>query len=295
MFRAPALTAFLWIGWLLGSGSALAQKNSDDPPPATKVFAYTTASDAQKVYLRFAILDGYYLYRARFSFASAGDGVTLGAAQFPKGQTHTDEFFGSQEVFRGKFEIAIPYKRTAAGADALALKLGLQGCADKGICYIPQTWDANIALPPASAGAVNTTDPFAAPKEKPFAASPVAATTDDLLPVDQAFVLNARFDKPNELTGLPRLPREQRLLSAGRADDVARLTGDVGVRGGRGRPDVRRGGRPGIGAGSVVRSDHWRLVLDDDRLVLCRRPVAGVHAVRAADGADPLEHHCGPG
>ena len=195
MIRARALTALLWIGCLLGAGSALAQ--NDEPPPAKKVFVYTTAADAQKVYLRFAILDGYYLYRARFGFASGSDSVTLAAPQFPKGQTHTDEYFGAQEIYRGKFEIAIPYKRTAA-ADTLALKLSLQGCADHGICYVPQNWDANIALPPA--GAASTTDPFAAPKEKPFAASPVAATTDDLLPVDQAFVLNARFDKPNELT-----------------------------------------------------------------------------------------------
>jgi thiol:disulfide interchange protein DsbD len=195
MIRPRALTALLWIGCLLGAGSALAQ--NDEPPPAKKVFVYTTAADAQKVYLRFAILDGYYLYRARFGFASGSDSVTLAAPQFPKGQTHTDEYFGAQEIYRGKFEIAIPYKRTAA-ADTLALKLSLQGCADHGICYVPQNWDANIALPPA--GAASTTDPFAAPKEKPFAASPVAATTDDLLPVDQAFVLNARFDKPNELT-----------------------------------------------------------------------------------------------
>jgi thioredoxin:protein disulfide reductase len=197
MFRARALTTLLWIACLLGAGSAVAQ--NDEPLPAKKVFVYTTAADAQKVYLRFAILDGYYLYRARFSFGSGSDGVTLGAPQFPKGETHTDEFFGAQEIYRGKFEIAIPYKRTAA-ADSLALKLGLQGCADHGICYIPQNWDAKIALPPASAGAASTTDPFAAPREKPFAASPVAATTDDLLPVDQAFVMNARFDKPNELT-----------------------------------------------------------------------------------------------
>jgi thiol:disulfide interchange protein DsbD len=197
MFRARALTTLLWMACLLGAGCARAQ--NDEPLPAKKVFVYTAAADAQKVYLRFAILDGYYLYRARFSFGSGSEGVTLGAPLFPKGETHTDEFFGAQEIYRGKFEIAIPYKRTAA-ADSLALKLGLQGCADHGICYIPQNWDAKIALPPAAAGAASATDPFAAPKEKAFAASPVAATTDDLLPVDQAFVLNARFDKPNELT-----------------------------------------------------------------------------------------------
>ena len=195
MFRARALTALFWVGCLLGGTNALAQ--DDEPLPPQKVFVYTTAADAQKVYLRFAVLDGYYLYRARFGFASATNSVTLRDAEFPKGETHTDEYFGAQEIYRGKFEIAIPYQRTAA-ADTLALNLKLQGCADHGICYIPQSWNAKIKLP---GGAVATLapDPFA-PAQKKFAASPVVAATDDLLPVDQAFVLNARFDKPNELT-----------------------------------------------------------------------------------------------
>ena len=44
MFRARALTMLVWIACLLGGASACAQKISDDPPPATKVFAYTTAA-----------------------------------------------------------------------------------------------------------------------------------------------------------------------------------------------------------------------------------------------------------
>ena len=199
MTRARSLAALLWLGCLLGTGVAVAQ--DDEPLPPQQVFRYTADADAQKVHVRFAVLDGYYLYRARFGFASGTDGVTLRAAEFPKGETHKDEFFGEQEIYRGKFEIAIPYQRTA-GADSLALKLKLQGCADHGICYLPQDWNAKIALPAALAAATTPAiDPFATPAAKPFAASPVtAAATDELLPVDQAFVLNARFDKPNELT-----------------------------------------------------------------------------------------------
>ncbi len=332
MFRARALTALFWVGCLLGGTNALAQ--DDEPLPPQKVFVYTTAADAQKVYLRFAVLDGYYLYRARFGFASATNSVTLRDAEFPKGETHTDEYFGAQEIYRGKFEIAIPYQRTAA-ADTLALNLKLQGCADHGICYIPQSWNAKIKLP---AGPVATLapDPFA-PAQKKFAASPVVAATDDLLPVDQAFVLNARFDKPNELTvgwqiapghylyrdklvvprrrqdrarprvvaegqaaqgrelrrrrgllrlrrgedsvrtcerecarrrpdrGVPRLPREQRLLSAERADDGARAARDVGVSGRRGRGSTSAGG-PVSEQDRYVAANRQRLVVDDARL-----------------------------
>ena len=58
MTRARVLTALFLMGCLLGGTSALAQKD-DEPLPAKKVFVYTTAADAQKVYVRFAILDGY--------------------------------------------------------------------------------------------------------------------------------------------------------------------------------------------------------------------------------------------
>jgi thiol:disulfide interchange protein DsbD len=50
---------------------------------------------------------------------------------------------------------------------------------------LPQEWTANLTLPPPAflgAGSIDT------------------SPTGDLLPVDEAVVLNARFDKPNELT-----------------------------------------------------------------------------------------------
>jgi thiol:disulfide interchange protein DsbD len=169
--------------WSLSAGAAAAQDQDVIPPE--QVFKYTTASDAQKVYLKFAILDGYYLYRSRFGFDTATPGIALSAAEFPKGEIHSDEYFGEQEIYRGKFEIAIPYRRNAT-ASAVALELRLQGCADRGLCYVPQSWDADIALPAAN--------PLFGAQE------PAGAVLDELLPVDEAFVMNARFDKPNELT-----------------------------------------------------------------------------------------------
>jgi thioredoxin:protein disulfide reductase len=167
----------------LSTGAAVAQ--DQDVLPPEQVFQYTTASDAQRVYLKFAILDGYYLYRSRFGFDTSTPGVALSAAEFPKGEIHSDEYFGEQEIYRGKFEIAIPYRRSAV-AGAVALELRLQGCADRGLCYIPQSWDADIELPAAN--------PLLGAQE------PANGAVDDLLPVAEAFVMNARFDKPQELT-----------------------------------------------------------------------------------------------
>jgi thiol:disulfide interchange protein DsbD len=174
----------------LVGGVAVAQ----DPPPPQKVFQYTTRADAERVYLDFSVLKGFYLYRARFGFDSGTNGIAIGAASFPRGETHKDEYFGEQEIYRNKFAIAIPYKRTGA-ADALDLKLRLQGCKDDSICYLPQDWTATIKLPPAAAGAAARPSLFDVGRS-----AATSSATDDLLPVEQAFVMNARFDKPNELT-----------------------------------------------------------------------------------------------
>jgi thiol:disulfide interchange protein DsbD len=175
-FAARVLVA--WLATL--AASAYAQ---DEPLPPGEVFRYTARADGQRVYVDFDVLDGYYLYRGRFGFDSGTEGVAIGAAAFPRGETHTDEFFGEQEIFRHRFQVAIPYRRTAA-VTSLDLKLELQGCAPT-FCYLPQDWTATVALPPPAflgAGAIDT------------------SATGDLLPVDQAFTMNARFDKANELT-----------------------------------------------------------------------------------------------
>jgi len=183
-------TRHFWLALLaavsLLTGVASVAQDQDVIPPE-QVFKYTTASDAQKIYLKFAILDGYYLYRARFGFDTSTPGVTLSAPEFPRGEIHSDEYFGEQEIYRGKFEIAIPYRRSSAASSA-ALELRLQGCADRGLCYVPQSWDAAVGLPAAS------------PLRLGAASPTLGATTDDLLPAEEAFVMNARFDKPNELT-----------------------------------------------------------------------------------------------
>jgi thiol:disulfide interchange protein DsbD len=174
--------ALLVLGAVLSAGAVHAQ----DVLPPQQVFPYTATADADRVYLKFAVLDGYYLYRARFGFGSRTDGVTIGAATFPKGEIHSDQYFGEQEIYRGNFEISIPYRRTG-DARELDLQLKLQGCWDEGLCYIPQDWTANVTLPAPSVFEAGRT-------------SIGLGATDDLLPVDQAFVLNARFDRPNELT-----------------------------------------------------------------------------------------------
>ena len=181
----------IFMAWLVvaaGSGCARDEASftsQDDAPlaPAEEVFRYTATADAERVYLDFDVLDAHYLYRSRFGFDSGTPGVAIGAARFPRGETHTDEFFGDQETYRHEFRIAIPYRRSAA-VESFDLKLELQGCADRGLCYLPQEWTATVRLPPPpflGAGAVDS------------------SATGELLPVDEAVAMNARVDKAHEL------------------------------------------------------------------------------------------------
>ncbi|HEY6720239.1 MAG TPA: protein-disulfide reductase DsbD, partial [Burkholderiales bacterium] len=95
-----------------------------------------------------AIANGYYLYRERFRFAIEPPSAVLGQPQFSKGQIHEDKFFGKQETYRNEVRIRLPIE--AAGAERVKLQVTSQGCADVGVCYVPQVQSADLRL--ASAG-----------------------------------------------------------------------------------------------------------------------------------------------
>jgi thiol:disulfide interchange protein DsbD len=128
--------------WFFLYGSALAQ-DLLDPAVAFKFSAQ--ALDAKTLEVRFQIAKGYYMYRDKFKFALEPAGLQLGEAQFPKGDVHNDEFFGKVETYRKEVRIRLPFERNAA-ATRLKLSVTSQGCADVGVCYIPQVQTAEIAI-----------------------------------------------------------------------------------------------------------------------------------------------------
>ena len=120
--------------------------------PPQQAFPYTASATDQHVVVRFDVPDGYYLYRNRFGFTSPTPGITLGSAEFPPGEMHTDEFFGEQLIYRGKFEIRVPYQRTS-DVRRMEVAFKLQGCATFGLRYPPQNWTTELSLPTGVAGA----------------------------------------------------------------------------------------------------------------------------------------------
>ncbi|EJL93869.1 thiol:disulfide interchange protein [Pseudomonas sp. GM102] len=110
--------------------------NSADFLPVREAFQLSLVeSTPQSIKLRFVATEGYYLYRHRFQFRAEPADIGLGAAQLPKGEQKHDEYFGDVEVYHGILDIELP--RTDSRAFTLAVTY--QGCADKGLCYPPET------------------------------------------------------------------------------------------------------------------------------------------------------------
>ncbi len=134
--------------------------SSDDLLEPDKAFRFSArVVDAKTVEITYKIADGYYLYRERFKFGAEPGSVKTGVAEFPKGEIHDDPFFGKTETYRKDLRIRLPIE-DAAGVDRFKLKVVSQGCADVGVCYVPQEQSAEIRLAAASADPRGS-DPFA--------------------------------------------------------------------------------------------------------------------------------------
>ncbi|RON10901.1 protein-disulfide reductase DsbD [Pseudomonas brassicacearum] len=112
--------------------------NSADFLPVREAFQLSLVeSTPQSIKLRFVATEGYYLYRHRFQFRSEPADIGLGAAQLPSGEKKHDEYFGDVEVYHGILDVDLP--RNNADQRAFTLAVTYQGCADKGLCYPPET------------------------------------------------------------------------------------------------------------------------------------------------------------
>lgn len=144
-----------WLSALLALLPALALAQADwQPLPPDQVYRLQVQPQTGALMAHWDILPGYYLYKSKFQFLSHTPGVTLAAAEFPAGETHTDPFFGTQEIYRGGVTASIPY----TGSGALALEVIYQGCADRGFCYPPQTKTFNLTLAAAASASVHPPD-----------------------------------------------------------------------------------------------------------------------------------------
>jgi thiol:disulfide interchange protein DsbD len=140
---APTCAAETGINALVSPGS----QNQDFLPVDQAFRVSAVVLGADRVQLNWIIAPGYYLYKSRLKFAVDGSNATLGEPDLPKGEDHTDEFFGTQTVYRETLAAALGVARATAQPMSLPVKVTYQGCADAGLCYPPQTATLKVDLP----------------------------------------------------------------------------------------------------------------------------------------------------
>jgi len=155
MALALALTAF---GPVFGPafGLAFGQVN---PLPPDKAFRFSArALNPETIETRFAIADGYYLYRDRIHFSVEPATTELTAPALPEGKVKEDQFFGRVQTFRGSLLVTLGLKDPTPGQKVVVVAES-QGCADVGICYPPQVQRVTVAMPAASAAPTRPGEP----------------------------------------------------------------------------------------------------------------------------------------
>ena len=138
---AKVVLLCLWCGMCL-----LARAAQPDLLDPEKAFAFSArALDPQTIEVSYRIAPGYYLYRERFVFAVAPDQtVKLGVPRLPEGIKKKDDYFGEVQTYRGDLRFSIPVTQSVAGP--IELRVTSQGCADVGVCYVPQESKVTLHL-----------------------------------------------------------------------------------------------------------------------------------------------------
>lgn len=149
MRRSPAL-ALLLATALLAPLPAVAADPALLPPEEAFRFS-ARALDERTIEARFAVADGYYLYRDKMRFAVTPDAAGLASPQLPAGKAKEDQFFGKVETYRGTVVVKLDIAGGAPG-QAVVLAADSQGCADQGVCYPPTMQKVTLVLPAAGKG-----------------------------------------------------------------------------------------------------------------------------------------------
>lgn len=133
------MIALLGVGGVAAAGPKLLEPE--------RAFAFSVqALDEKTVEARFAIANGYYLYREKVRFNVEPAALAAAAPSLPPGEIKEDEFFGKVETYRGLLAVKLALQRPAPGSQVV-VRAESQGCADAGVCYPPQVQNVTVTLP----------------------------------------------------------------------------------------------------------------------------------------------------
>lgn len=138
--------------------SGVAEEAEEEFLQASEAFQLSSESNGKQLTFHWHIADGYYLYQHRFDIeVISPESAQLGELSFSKeGKHKQDPNFGEVVAYYHGVSASVPI--ISAPSNQLQVKVRYQGCADKGLCYIPQyqTLDfivspTNASLPPPEA------------------------------------------------------------------------------------------------------------------------------------------------
>ncbi|MEO8508635.1 MAG: protein-disulfide reductase DsbD N-terminal domain-containing protein [Betaproteobacteria bacterium] len=148
--RSGAARIAAALACALGLTAAVAADPKLLPPEQAFRFS-ARALDERTLEARFAVADGYYLYRDKFVFALEPQPPGFAAPQLPPGKLKDDQFFGKVETYRGEVVVNLPLPAAAAG-QSIVVAADSQGCADAGVCYPANRQKITLVIPAAGKG-----------------------------------------------------------------------------------------------------------------------------------------------
>jgi thiol:disulfide interchange protein DsbD len=146
----------------------------------------------ERLRLLWTIAPGTYLYRDRLQVKLQGPaGVTLGPYELPPAEIKPDSVrpdgsIGEVALYHEAIDLSLPLVRTDPNPTRIELKVGYQGCAERGICYPPITKTLSLELPVAAATAAPTgTGQTPVPAVAPSTPASVARTAAETPSAEQ--------------------------------------------------------------------------------------------------------------
>jgi thiol:disulfide interchange protein DsbD len=140
----------------LGGGNS----TGDFPPVDEVFFPDLFAVDGNTVELGIRIEPGFYIYKDKLTVRVLSEDAQAGRWELPAGKMKNDEYFGDVEVYLDSFIARLAIARATPDAMDLEIELGYQGCAEGGLCYMPQKRILTVSLPEAtSVGALPQQSP----------------------------------------------------------------------------------------------------------------------------------------
>ena len=117
----------------LASSEFLEKKNTI--PEANKVFIVSSYVDKNSIKVSWEIKDGFYLYLNSVQVKKNANIIPY-TVIYSDQSTYSDEFFGTTQILRKEFQIAI---NNSDLLDLSNILIKYQGCSDSGFCYPMQT------------------------------------------------------------------------------------------------------------------------------------------------------------